>query len=44
MAHRTSLTLQNQYTILPGTSWKFQCWYRDWVNGCSTSNFRWLLR
>ncbi|MEZ5973667.1 MAG: hypothetical protein R3E96_02145 [Planctomycetota bacterium] len=32
-------TLQNQYTILPGTSWKFQCWYRDWVNGQSTSNF-----
>ncbi len=31
--------LFSQYTILPGESLKFQCWYRDQVNGQSTSNF-----
>ncbi|MEZ5973666.1 MAG: hypothetical protein R3F33_14375 [Planctomycetota bacterium] len=32
-------TLLNQYTIDPGSTWKFQCWYRDQVGGQGTSNF-----
>ncbi len=32
-------TLNGYQTILPGTNWKFQCWYRDHVGGVSTSNF-----
>ncbi|MEZ6004585.1 MAG: hypothetical protein R3F33_10420 [Planctomycetota bacterium] len=32
-------TLQNQYVISAGSTWKFQCWYRDYVGGQSVSNF-----
>ena len=32
-------SLLNQYTILPGQSLKFQCWFRDQMGGQSTSNF-----
>ena len=32
-------SLNGHMTILPGTSMKFQSWYRDRINGQSTSNF-----
>jgi hypothetical protein len=32
-------SLQNQYAITAGSTWKFQCWYRDSVGGQSVSNF-----
>lgn len=31
--------LTGAHTILPGTVVNFQCWYRDMINGASTSNF-----